>query len=386
MHDAYGIIGVIAAFKQIEGQKGAEHDNDEKYSRRSGTQGMSLLTGVSEFFGLDIGTSGIRVVQLSGGGPTKALSKYGYIPIDSKISQSDSPGDQQKVLDALASLLAEARISTKNVVVGVPSQRVFTAVVDIERLAPNELQKTIRFQADSLIPTPLAESTIDWAMIGDSPVDKNKVEVLLSSVPNDFVEARLDALESMGLNVIGFEPDNLAITRALLAPEATAPQMVLDIGNVSADLVISMNGAPRLTRSIPTGTEALIRAAMQNLNIDQKQAEQFVFKFGVSKDKLEGQIYHAIISTVDILMTEIDKSIKFFQKRYGDNAKLDRIIVAGGASALPELPLYIANKFGASVEIGNAWRNVSYAQNRQNELLALSNHFGVAAGLAERTE
>ncbi len=347
---------------------------------------MSLLSGVGEFFGLDIGTSGIRVVQLSGGGPVKTLAKYGYIPIDSKVSQSDSPADEQKVLDALTSLLTEAHIGTKNVVVGIPSQRVFTAVVDIDRLAPSELQKTIRFQADSLIPTPLAESTIDWAMIGDSPVDKNKVEVLLSSVPNEFVESRLDMLESIGLNVVGFEPDNLAISRALLAPEVTAPQMVLDIGNITTDLVISMNGAPRLTRSIPTGSESLVKAAMQNLNIDQKQAEQFVFKFGVSKDKLEGQIYQAIIGTVDILMTEIDKSIKFFQKRYGENVKLDRIVVAGGASVLPELPLYIANKFGASVEIGNAWRNVSYAQNRQNELLALSNHFGVAAGLAERIE
>lgn len=347
---------------------------------------MSMLSGVNDFFGLDIGTSAIRIVQLSGTGPVKNLVKYGYIPIDAKISQSEAVADKQKLLDALSELIGHARIATRNVVVGVPSQRVFTAVVDIDRLAPNELSKTIRFQADSLIPTPLSESTVDWAMIGDSPADKNKVEVLLSSVSNDFVESRLDMLESMGLNVIGFEPDNLAITRALLAPDATSPQMVLDMGNISSDLVIAMNGAPRLTRSIPTGTDALVKGAMQNLNIDQKQAEQFVFKFGVSKDKLEGQIYQAIIGTVDILMTEIDKSIKFFQKRYGDGAKLDRIIVSGGATTLPELPLYIANKFGASVEIGNAWRNVAYAANRQNELLSLSNHFGVAAGLAERNE
>ena len=76
---------------------------------------------------------------------------------------------------------------------------------------------------------------------------------------------------------------------------------------------------------------------------------------------------------------------KFFQTRYG-NTKIDRIIVTGGASALPEFPVYVANKFGISVEIGNAWRNVSFAQDRQNELLAVSNHFGVAAGLAERSE
>jgi Tfp pilus assembly PilM family ATPase len=146
-----------------------------------------------------------------------------------------------------------------------------------------------------------------------------------------------------------------------------------------------MNGAPRLTRAIPTGTEAIIRAAMQNLNIDTPQAEQFVFKFGLSKDKLEGQIYQAIIGTVDLLTTEIEKSVKFFQSRYSD-LKMDRIIVTGGASALPEFPIYIANKFGISVEIGNAWRNVSFAADRQNELLAVSNHFGVAAGLAERNE
>jgi type IV pilus assembly protein PilM len=236
-----------------------------------------------------------------------------------------------------------------------------------------------------LIPTPVAESKIDWALIGDSPKDKTKVEVLLSSVTNDFSEARLDMLEAIGLNVIAFEPDNLALARAIVASDATQPQMVIDIGSRSTDLVIAMNGAPRLTRSIPTGSEAIIRAAMQNLNVDDKQAEQFVFKFGLSKDKLEGQVYQGIIGTVDILMTEIDKSIKFFHTRYTDT-KIDRVIVTGGASVLPEFPLYMANKFGLNVEIGNAWRNVSYAPDRQNELIAVSNHFGVAAGLAERQE
>lgn len=161
--------------------------------------------------------------------------------------------------------------------------------------------------------------------------------------------------------------------------------MVVDMGSKSTDIVVIMGGAPRLTRSIPTGTEALVTAAMQNLSIERAQAEQFVFKFGLGKDKLEGQIYNAILSTVDLLLGELEKSIKFFEGRY-QNAKVETIIVTGGASALPELPLYIANKFGIGVEIGNAWRNVAFSPERQNELLALSNHFAVAAGLAERVE
>lgn len=346
---------------------------------------MSILSGVSDFFGLDIGTTAIRVVELTGKGPTKALVKYAYVPVDARLSLSDSQTDQTAIGQAIRDLLLQSRITTKNVAVGLPSQRVFTTLVDIDRLQPDELGRSIRLQADSIIPTPLDDSKIDWALLGDSPKDRNKVEVLLTSVTNDFVEKRLDMLESIGLNVIAFEPDNLALARAVFAPEATLPQMVIDIGNKSTDLVIAYNGAPRLTRSVPTGSEAIVHAAMQNLGIDQKQAEQFVYKFGISQSKLEGQVYQGIIGTVDILVGEIDKSIKFFASRYAE-AKLDRIIVTGAASTLPELPLYLANKFAINVEIGNAWRNVAFRPDQQGDLLGISSHFGVAAGLAERME
>lgn len=346
---------------------------------------MSLLSGVSEFFGLDLGSSAIRVVQLTNSPNVKQLVRYSIAPIDGKIVMSDSKADQQKLAQKLGEILAASGITTKNVAVGIPSSKVFTTVVDIERLSPAELAKTIQYQADSFIPTPLAESKVDWAIIGDSPKDANKVEVLLTSVPNEFIESRLDMFESIGLNVIAFEPDNLALVRSMLPSDATTPHMVIDIGSKSTDLVITMGGIPRLTRAIPTGSEAIIRAAIQNLNIDEKQAQEFVFKFGLSQQKLEGQVYHAIIGTVDLLMNDIDKSIKFFQTRY-NNASIDRIVMTGGASALPEFPLYIANKFGINVEIGNAWRNVQYGAERQNELMAVSNHFGVAVGLAERNE
>lgn len=346
---------------------------------------MSLLSGVSEFFGLDVGTTAIRAVQVTNNPKSKQLLRYAMAPIDSKIALSDAKADQQKVANAIKDMLAQAQINTKNVAVGIPSSRVFTAVVDIERLDQNELAKTIRFQADSLIPTPLAESKIDWALLGDSPKDPNKVEILLSSVPNSFVEERLDLLESIGLNVISFEPDNLALVRAMTPLDAAAPQMVIDIGSKSTDIVITMGGVPRLTRAVATGSEAIIRAAQQNLSIDEKQAQEFVFKFGLSQQKLEGQVYHAIVGTIDLLMNDIDKSIKFFQTRY-NNTKIERIVMTGGASALPEFPLHIANRFGINVEIGNAWRNVQYGLERQNELMALSNHFGVAVGLAERDE
>jgi len=344
---------------------------------------MSPLLSVSEdFFGLDIGSSAIRLVQLRGSGASKTLVKYSYVPIDSRISMSDSASDRAKLAGIIQQLVSKTVLSTKNVAVGIPSNRVFTTIADVDRLPPKELANSIKLQADSLIPTPIEESKIDWAVIGDSPTDKTKQSIILTSIPNKYVEDRLDMLEAIGLNVMAFEPDNLAMARAL-TPQDSAAHLIIDIGRRSGDLVIIKGGIPFLTRSVPTGVGAIVKSATDNLNVDQKQAEQFVFKFGMVKTKLEGQVYNAIVQTVDMLATEIEKSIKFYQSKYAGE-KINNIILTGGASAIPEFPLYLANRFGINIEIGNSWRNVAYSQSRQSELLALSSQFAVAAGLAER--
>jgi type IV pilus assembly protein PilM len=200
----------------------------------------SFLNSTGDFFGLDIGTTAVRLVQLHAGSNPKALVKYAYVPLEGNIALSESPSDQQKLSQAVDKLVKHANISTKNVAVGIPSSRVFTTVADVDRLPSGELAKAIIYEADSLIPTPLAESKMDWSLIGDSPSDKTKQEILLSSVPNSFVEKRLDMLESLGLNVIAFEPDNLAMARALSTPNAAA-QLLLDVGRRSTDLVVVLN-------------------------------------------------------------------------------------------------------------------------------------------------
>jgi type IV pilus assembly protein PilM len=344
---------------------------------------MRSLSGQIDFFGLDLGVTAVRVVELKGTAESRSLDRYGWTAFAGSEGISDAEVDKNKVMEKVKQLLHETGIGTGNVAVNIPSNHVFTTVVEMDKLPAEEMAQTIRYQADSFIPTPLAESKIDWAIIGDSPKDPKKVEVLLSSVPNSYIVSRLDMLEKIGLNVVAFEPDTMAIARSLVATGTEVPQMVIDIGSTSTDLVIDIKEVPHLSRSIPIGDEAINQAAMQQLKIDHAQAEQYVMKFGLSKDKMDGHVYNAIIGIVDSLVAEIEKSIKFFQGRYpGQN--LEKIIVTGGASALPEFPLYIANKFGINVEIGNAWRNVSIPASRQNEVAAVSNHFAVAVGLAER--
>ncbi len=345
---------------------------------------MGILSGIGDFFGLDIGSSAIRVVQIKTSGRQSVLMRYGQKAVDVKTAQSDAPADQKRLIDAIVALVNETGITTRNVAVGVPANRSFVTVADIPKLEEAELRKTVAYQAESFIPQPLNEVKLDWSLLGDSPADRGKVEVLFASVPNDFAESRLNSLEGAGFNVIALEPEALALVRSLTPPATSTPQMILDIGNHATDLVISAAANPKLVRSIPTGGSSFIKAAMQNLNVDEAQAKQFVYKFGLSQDKLEGQVFRALQHTVDSLVSEVDKSVKFFKTRY--NQDLEKIVVTGGASTLPEFPLYLANQTHIPVEIGNTWTNVSYPRDRYNELIAVSSQFGVATGLALRVE
>ena len=101
---------------------------------------MNILSGgQTDFFGLDLGTTAIRVVQLRGSGSPKALEKYGQQPIAGTIALSDSKDDQVKLAQAVKQLVTQAGITTKNVAVNLPSNKVFTTVIDMDRLTNEEL-------------------------------------------------------------------------------------------------------------------------------------------------------------------------------------------------------------------------------------------------------
>ena len=53
--------------------------------------------------------------------------------------------------------------------------------------------------------------------------------------------------------------------------------------------------------------KTLIKSAVQNLNVQEDQARQFILKFGLAPDRLEGQVYRAIESTLENFATELTK-------------------------------------------------------------------------------
>lgn len=339
-----------------------------------------MLRGDSHLIGLDIGTSGIRVVEVKGDKASPKLVTYGARALDTKILQSDAPVDQQQVMEATKQLLAKSRVSGKNVVGGLPTSKVFASLITLPKMSEAELAKAVAYQAEQYVPMALNQVKLDWMVVGDNP-DTTKVDVLLVAAPITLSERYLNMLEGMGLDVIALEPDATALSRSLVPGSETV--VVLDVGVSSTDLIITYQGKPRLIRSIPVGGDSFVKAAAQSLNLEHEQAYQFVYKFGLAEAKLEGQVRKALTASIEGLVSEVDKSNKFFASHYKD-AQLSKLVLTGQASMVPEFPTHLANSLNLPVEIGNPWGPIEMNAEVRQAAIEVSSQFAVAVGLALR--
>jgi len=344
---------------------------------------MKLFSSVGDYFSLDIGTTAVRVVQLKGSNGNWSLDKFASVPVDIRISGSDAPDDQRRLGEIITTAIGQSGIKSKDVIVGIPSNKMFATVIDVPDMPANELAATIKYQAEQYIPMSIDEAKVDWAVLGKSINDQTKVEVLLASVANSFSENRLDLIEGLGLNVVAIEPDSIALARSLLPANVRDARLIIEISDFSTDIIMTYADAPRLIRSLPSGLQTMVKATAQNLNIQPPQATQFIMKFGMQPDKLEGQVVRSLTNTVDQFVSEIVKSIKFFQTRY-PKVPVGGMIVSEYGVTIPGLATYIAEKVGLPAELGNPWQKVSLSAAMQNSLQDQSAQFAVALGLAER--
>jgi type IV pilus assembly protein PilM len=342
---------------------------------------MGFFVKDTEFFGLDIGSTAVRLVQLRPGGQHPVLTAYGSMPVSGNITASDSKIDQDKVSEVIRQLIRENHVNAKHVVVGLPSNKLFATVITTPKLDQSQLAKAIRYQAEQYIPMSLSQVKLDWAVIDESK-DGKTLEVLLVAAPNTVVEKYVSIIEGAGLEILALEANAIATARALVPPGNLAVALV-DLGSLDSDISIISNNSPRLLRSVAIGGSTFVRGVAQSLGLDEVQATQFTYKFGLTQSKLEGQVHKAIKPTLDNLVSEVEKSVKFFTGRYPE-VKLEKLVVTGPSAALPELGPFLANSIGLPVEFGNAWVNVSYPAALQDKLMGLSSEYAAAVGLAGR--
>ncbi len=346
---------------------------------------MSLVHGVGEFFALDIGTTALRLVQLAGNEQHGwILQKFAYVPVERKVLEDGSAAGQRRLGETILGAMRQAGITTKNIAVGMPAARTFTSIVRVENLPEAELLNSIKYQLDKYIPMPIDEATVDYVSLGVCPHDATRAEVLVSSSAVDFAESRMELIESFGLNVIAQEPESLAMARALMPVGAQDARMIIDLGERSTDLVMMYRGMPRLVRSIPGGFALLVKTVSSSLSVKEDQSRQFILKFGLAQDKVEGQVFRALDSTLESFASELAKSMRFFKSEYM-NAPVGGIVLSGFAGMIPFIAEYIEAKTNVSTTQGNPWQLVRVTPEQQQVLQPVASEFAVAIGLAERS-
>lgn len=343
-----------------------------------------MLKGVGDFFALDIGTNAVRVLQLTSSGQDGwSLAHFGYAPIDEKTATSNSPEALRRLGEVIMTAVGQSGIKTKNVVIGLPSSKTFTTVVEVPIMPEAELKSTMKYQIDQYVPMGANDAKVDWALLGPSLHNPKQQEVLIASTANAYAEERLEFIESLGLDVVAAEPDPLAMVRSSLPQGIPDARLIIDVGELSTDLAITYDGTPRLVRTIPMGVRSLVKSAVQNLNVQEDQARQFILKFGLAPDRLEGQVYRAIESTLENFAAELTKSVKFFQTRY-PNTPVGGILLSGYGAVVPQFGDYVTAKTGIPSSIANPWQNVRVAQADQQQLMSVAAEFATAIGLAQR--
>lgn len=346
---------------------------------------MNLIHGVGDFFSLDIGTNAMRIVQLSGASQHGwTLQKYSYVPIDPKLTADESELGRKRLGEAIMGAVNQAGIRTKNIAVGLPASKTFTSIVETDTLPEKELRKTFKYELDKYVPMAMSDAKADYIIIGPSPNDPAKTEVLVSSISKEYAETTMEIIENAGLNVIAMEPEPLALARALTIPGAIDATMIVDLGEKSTDLVIVFQGQPRLVRSIPGGFGNFVKTLAGALDVREEQARQFILKFGLAEDKVEGQVLKVLGQPLEAYTSELTKSVRFFQTKYL-NGKVGGIILSGYASQVPLFPEYVEARTNVPTMIGNPWQLVRTTSDQQRALAPVANEFAVAIGLSERS-
>ena len=346
---------------------------------------MNLLHGVGDFFSLDIGTNSMRIVQLSGSGQHGwTLQKYAYVPITQQLTQDSSDLGKKRLGEAILGAVNQAGIKTKNIALGLPASKTFTSIVETETLPEKELAKSFKYEIDKYVPMAMSDAKADYVILGPSPNDPAKTEVLVSSVAKEYAESTMEMIEKTGLNIVAMEPEPLALARALATPGAIDATMVVDLGEGSTDIVIMYKDKPRLVRSIPGGVDVLIRAVANGLNVRVDQARQFILKFGLDENQVEGQVFKILGTHLDNYAAELAKSVRFFQTKY-INGRVGGIVLSSYASMIPLFPEYIEAKTNVPTMRGNPWQFVRTTSNQQRTLANVSSEFAVAIGLSERS-
>ncbi len=343
---------------------------------------MGLFSSVESSLGVDIGSSGIKVVELKKEGTGAKLVSYGFSE-NSKIK----PGlldDVSYAAQLLNKVCQDAGISSRAAVAALPTYAVFSSILNLSNVTSKDISSAVHWEAKKVIPMPLDEMILDWKIIEDKgSKDKKNIKVLLTGAPKALVKKYTDIFKEAQMNLISLETETFSLIRSLMGNDKSTV-MIVEIGDSTTDITITDQGIPSFNRSVDTGGVTITREISEKSSMELETAEQFKYDLGMSTmNNEDSELPKLIENVVSPIVNEIKYAVNLYHNK--DNKKVEKIILSGGSALLVNFSNYLEKILDLKVIVGDPWNRVSYPEELKPLLQEVGPRLAVATGLALRS-
>lgn len=352
----------------------------------------SLLGKKSSIVGLDIGTSSVKIVQLSGDDfhNMKVVAHASEaIPKEFITDGMIDPARLEEMGAVVRRCWEKSGATSKNVAVALPSSFIIEKKVVLPEFTNNEeLEYHVKSEVSTHIPFDLDDVNLDYTVLGPADTDGDN-NVLFAVTKKDKLENLVAVVQYAGLNPVIVDIEKYALTNALhlmINPDDAEDRniVLIDFAANDTKIWIIRNFNVVYSREIQVGGAHLdeIIAVTYGLSIEE-----------ASRQKKEGSLPEDFHSTIlvpflDNFVFELHQSLQIF-KDTSNYDSIDAIILVGGSAGLVGLDDFMAKNFEGELEtppmIGRLLSTMSASDNvSSSELAQQETGLFIATGLALR--
>lgn len=365
---------------------------------------FGLGAGKNTFVGIDVGTSAIKIAEIKISAGKPVLSNYAWMPLNKSIRGDGSfPDFETFIPDSIREIMKQSGIRGNNVYLSIPAFGGLISIIDFPKMAKEELEQAIRFEAHKYIPTPLEEVVLSWDVLKKEGEDStlksmslggNKSEevmpekkeaitsneerdtVLLVAASKKVVEKYEKMTKKLGLNLKSIEIESFSIVRSLIGQDP-GNFLIIDMGSRICNIMIIEKGIIVANRNIDAGGKDITNTIAKSMNIDEARAERLKVS-GKNFFNTDPRINFPALETIT---AEVSRMLSTFYKD-GNRPIFNSIILSGGTSGLAGINEYISKALGIKVVSGNPLGRVRYEEKLSDILQKIGPRFSVAVGLA----
>lgn len=340
--------------------------------------------------GIDIGTTAIKIVELSQRGDRIKLENYGEASAMTLYEKPFRTIDKNTLLlsshdiaKAILAIFDEAKIIERQAVFSIPDFASFYIDFSLPPMTKDEISEAVKFEARQYIPMPLSEVTLDWSVI-EGEIGKNRrkgtpLKILLIAVPTEFINQYQEIAQLAGVKLKAIEAEAFGLLRSLLKNEK-GPACVMDIGAQSTTVNISDKGILKKSYSFDLSGNELTQLISKSLNVDYNNAEMLKKEKGLEESEYNTR--KILLTLINYMVSETEKVLNGFSQSGGGEVK--KIILSGGTANTPGLKKYFSEEIKKEVEIADPFKNIFYPPVLEETINKMGPSYSIAVGEALR--